>query len=70
MGEYRNIILYLNTLKKEIEKGKDKKDLFFTIEMIEENIKNNIENKKNYLKYQLEDAEHDVKLLEHFKKEQ
>ena len=69
MQEYRNIILYLNTLKKEIEKGKDKKDLFFTIEMIEENIKNNLERKKEDLKYQLEKVEHDVELLEHFKKE-
>lgn len=69
MEEYRNIILYLNTLKKEIEKGKDKKDLFFTIEMIEENIKNNLERKKKELKYQLEKVDHDIELLEHFEKE-
>lgn len=70
MEEYRNIILYLETLKKEIEKGKDKKDLFFTIEMIEENIKSNLESKKSDLKYQLEKVDHDIELLEHFKKEQ
>lgn len=69
MEEYRNIILYLNTLKKEIEKGKEKKDLFFTIEMIEENIKNNLERKKEDLKYQLEKVDHDIELLEHFEKE-
>lgn len=62
MEEYRNIILYLNTLKKEIEKGKDKNDLFFTIEMIEENIKNNLERKKEDLKYQLEHIQHDLDL--------
>ena len=69
MKEYRNIILYLNTLKKEIEKGKDKKDLFFTIEMIEENIKNNIESKKSDLEFQLERLDLDIELMEHFKKE-
>ena len=69
MEEYRNIILYLNTLKKEIEKGKEKKDLFFTIEMIEENIKNNLERKKEDLKYLIEHVEHDMSTLEYFKKE-
>ena len=69
MQEYRNIILYLNTLKKEIEKGKDKKDLFFTIEMIEENIKSNLERRKEDLKYQLENNTKDLELLEHFKRE-
>ena len=69
MGEYINIILYLETLKKEIEQGKDKKDLFFTIEMIEENIKNNLERQKNDLKYQLEKVGHDIELLERFGKE-
>ena len=69
MDEYRNIILYLETLKKEIEQGKDKKDLFFTIEMIKENIKNNIERQQKDLKYQLERVEHDIELMEHFEKE-
>lgn len=69
MGKYRNIILYLETLKKEIEQGKEKKDLFFTIDMIKENIKNNIERQKKDLEYQLVDVEHDIKLLEHFEKE-
>lgn len=68
MGEYRNIILYLETLKKEIEQEKDKKDLFFTIEMIKENIKNNIERQQKDLKYQLERVDHDIELLEHFEK--
>lgn len=66
MEEYRNIILYLNTLKKEIEKGKDKKDLFFTIEMIEENIKNNLEKKKSDLKYMIENNTKDLELLNYF----
>ena len=69
MGEYRNIILYLETLKKEIEEGKDKKDLFFTIHMIKENIKNNVERQKKDLKYQLEKVDHDIELLEHYEKE-
>lgn len=68
MGEYRNIILYLETLKKEIEQEKDKKDLYFTIEMIEENIKSNLERKKEDLKYQLENNTKDLELLEHFEK--
>lgn len=68
MEEYRNIILYLETLKKEIEKGKDKKDLYFTIDMIKENIKSNIERQKSDLKYQLEKVDHDIELLEHFEK--
>lgn len=69
MGKYRNIILYLETLKKEIEQGKEKKDLFFTIDMIKENIKNNVERQKKDLEYQLVDVEHDITLLEHFEKE-
>ena len=68
MGEYRNIILYLETLKKEIEEGKEKKDLFFTIDMIKENIKNNVERQNKDLKYQLEKVDHDLELLEHFEK--
>lgn len=69
MSEYRNIILYLETLKKEIEEGKEKKDLYFTIDMIKENIKNNVERQKKDLKYQLEKVDHDIELLEHFEKE-
>ena len=69
MQEYRNIILYLETLKREIEKGKDKKDLYFTIDMIKENIKNNIERQKEDLKHQLEKVDHDIELLEHFEKQ-
>ena len=68
MSEYRNIILYLETLKKEIEEGKEKKDLYFTIDMIKENIKNNVERQKKDLKYQLEKVDHDLELLEHFEK--
>ena len=66
MDEYRNIILYLETLKKEIEEGKEKKDLYFTIDMIKENIKNNINRQKKDLKYQLERVEHDCELMENF----
>ena len=69
MGKYRNIILYLETLKKEIEQGKEKKDLFFTIDMIKENIKNNVERQKKDLEYQLVDVEHDITLLKHLEKE-
>ena len=57
MNNYRNILLYLYTLKKDIKKGKDKKELLFNIDMIVENIKDNLESEREKCKYLLEDIE-------------
>lgn len=57
MKDYRNILLYLYALKKDIEKGKDKQEILFNIDMIVENINDNLEREKQNCKYLLEDIE-------------
>lgn len=64
MEEIRNILLYINNLKKELEKNNIKNNnIKFNIKMIVENLDNLLEREEADLKYKLKQINKNNELL-------